>query len=95
MFGDLAIPALFQEAYARGARKERMRVVMAGGAQLFGEKDMFDIGRRNVTMVRKIFWKNGVLIASEDVGGSSPRTLYLRMEDGGTWFTTAGRHFGL
>ncbi len=34
MFGDIGIPAFFQEAYRLGARKDRMRVVIAGGANV-------------------------------------------------------------
>ena len=32
MFGDTGIPSLFVSAYKMGARKENMRVIMAGGA---------------------------------------------------------------
>lgn len=65
MFGDTGIPLFFKEAYDHGAKKENLRVVMAGGAQVFESKDFFDIGKRNIVIARKLFWKNNVLIAVE------------------------------
>ncbi len=41
MFGDTGIPELFTQAYKLGATKENLRVVMAGGAQVFERKDFF------------------------------------------------------
>jgi chemotaxis protein CheD len=90
MFGDTGIPLLFEEAYRLGAKKERLRVVMAGGAQVFEDRDFFDIGKRNTIIARKLFWKNNVLIAAEHVGGHAPRTMYLEIGPGTTYFTTRG-----
>jgi chemotaxis protein CheD len=90
MFGDTGIPQLFMHAYKLGATKENLRVVMAGGAQVFEKQDFFDIGNRNIIIARKAFWKNNIMIAAEHVGGHLPRTLYLEIGTGRTWFTTHG-----
>ena len=90
MFGDTGIPAFFQEAYALGASKDRLRVVIAGGARVIDSVQTLDIGARNVVIARKLFWKNSILIASEDVEGNRPRTLFLEVGSGKTWFTTRG-----
>jgi chemotaxis protein CheD len=90
MFGDTGIPAFFQEAYKLGAKKENMRVVMAGGAQVFEKQDFFDIGKRNIVIARKLFWKNNFMIAAENVAGQIPRTLFLDLGSGKTWFTSRG-----
>jgi chemotaxis protein CheD len=95
MFGDTGIPLLFEEAYKYGATKENLRVVMAGGAQVFADNDFFDIGKRNTVIARKLFWKNNVLIAGENVGGHAPRTMYLEVGTGLTYFTTRGERFEL
>ena len=42
----------------------------------------FDIGKRNYLAIRKILWKHGLFIDAEDIGGSSPRNMYLNVEDG-------------
>jgi chemotaxis protein CheD len=95
MFGDTGIPLLFQEVYKYGAQKERIRVVMAGGAQVFEKKDFFAIGKRNTVIARKMFWKNNVLIAAEHVGGCIPRTLYLEIGTGTAWLTSHGERVDL
>lgn len=42
----------------------------------------FDIGKRNHLAFRKIMWKDGMFIDSEDVGGTSPRNMYMNIADG-------------
>lgn len=95
MFGDIGIPAFFQEAYRLGAVKDRLRVVIAGGANVISNNNNFDIGGRNITIARKLFWKNNVLIAAQHVGGDLPRTLYLEVGSGRTWFTSRGQSLEL
>jgi chemotaxis protein CheD len=90
MFGDTGIPRLFQEAYSLGATKANLRVVIAGGAQVFEQQDFFDIGKRNIVIARKMFWKNNVLIAAENIADHIPRTLFLEVGSGKTWFTSRG-----
>ncbi|HAJ79043.1 MAG TPA: chemotaxis protein CheD [Fibrobacteres bacterium] len=91
MFGDTGIPRFFTEAYQLGAVKEKLRIVIAGGAQVFEQRDFFDIGKRNIVIARKLFWKNNILISSEHVGDHIPRTLYLEVGSGKTWFTSHGQ----
>ena len=82
MFADSGIPALFKEAYKLGAKKQRMKVVVVGGAQILDQKGFFNIGKRNHMAVRKIFWKNQVMIDYEDVGGSVNRTIRVDIATG-------------
>ena len=80
---DTGVPKLFADCYRAGAVKERLVVSVAGGAALQNrEGDSFQIGQRNLLMLRKLLWKNGVLIKAEDVGGSSWRTLSLHIGSG-------------
>ena len=82
MFGDTGIPLLFKSCYELGAKKERLIVCAAGGAEVLCDDGHFKIGSRNRTLLRKIFWKNGILLAGDETGGSVSRTLSLRMQDG-------------
>jgi chemotaxis protein CheD len=83
MFVDTGVPMLFQECYKAGARKERMAVKVAGGATAKVEgQDFFQIGKRNFIILRKLLWKNGLLIKSEDVGGFHSRTMSLEIGTG-------------
>jgi chemotaxis protein CheD len=82
MFCDTGVPKLFRAAYELGAVKSRMVIKIAGGAQLLDDNGTFNIGKRNYLALRKIFWKNGVMIAAENVGGSIGRTLKLEVGTG-------------
>ncbi|MBW1768768.1 MAG: chemotaxis protein CheD [Deltaproteobacteria bacterium] len=91
MFADTGIPSLFKEAYKLGAKKQRMKVIVVGGSQVLDQKGFFNIGKRNCMAVRKLFWKNNVMIDYEDVGGSSNRTLKLAVKDGRTWLKVSSQ----
>ena len=82
MFADTGVPMLFKDAYKLGAKKENLIVCAAGGAEILGDCECFKIGSRNRTILRKIFWKNEILIAAEDTGGTKSRTLQMNMSDG-------------
>jgi chemotaxis protein CheD len=90
MFADTGIPSLFRSAYALGAVRERLVVKVAGGSQLLNECGPVSIGKRNYLALRKIFWKNGVEIDREDVGGSLSRTLRLDVSTGRVTVRTRG-----
>jgi chemotaxis protein CheD len=81
-FADTGIPLLFERMYMLGAKKRDIVVKVAGGGSFHGDADTFDIGRRNYTMMRKIFWKNQVLIGAEDIGGNRSRTARLFIDTG-------------
>jgi chemotaxis protein CheD len=82
MFADTGIPLLFRKAYEMGADKRRMVVVVAGGSQMMGRDDAFNIGKRNYIAMRKIFSQAGVLVQAEEVGGVVSRTVRLEVGSG-------------
>ena len=90
MFGDMGIPLLFKACYELGARKDRMIVCAAGGAEILDDDGQFKIGTRNRTILRKLFWKNSVLLAAEDTGGNSSRTLTLNIDGGNVEIRSKG-----
>ncbi len=92
MFADTGIPRLFKECYKLGAVKQRMLVKVAGGSQVLGGPEHFNIGRRNYAALRKIFLKNNVLIGKEDVGGTKARTMYLEIATGKVWVKIIGQN---
>jgi chemotaxis protein CheD len=81
-FADTGIPLLFEKMYALGAKKAHIQVKVAGGGNFHGDSGTFDIGKRNYTMMRKIFWKAQVLITAEDCGGNRSRTARLFVDTG-------------
>jgi len=88
MFGDTGIPLLFKETYKLGAKKNRLKVIVVGGAQILDQKGLFNIGKRNHTVLRKMFWKNNVMTDFEDVGGNVNRNLKLEIKSGHAWLKT-------
>jgi chemotaxis protein CheD len=92
MFADTGLPLLFRECYRLGAQKSRLRVKVTGGSQVLGNREFFQIGRRNYAALRKIFLKNNVLINNEDVGGTKARTLFLEVATGNVWIKVMGQN---
>lgn len=82
MFADTGIPLLFRSMYELGSRKRDLVVKVIGGSLPANDDSLFKIGRRNYTVLRKIFWKNEVLIDAEEVGGRRSRTVFLYLADG-------------
>ena len=91
MFADTGIPALFKESYRLGASKSRMVVSVVGGSQILDPSGMFNIGKRNYQMLRKLFDKNNIRIAGEDIGGCVNRTISLEIGTGRVLLKISGR----
>jgi chemotaxis protein CheD len=97
-FIDTGLPVLFKSAYALGAQKARIHLTVAGGASMGAggpDEDFFQIGRRNYVELKKMLWKNGVIIRDEDVGGSISRTVSLDMEAGEVTVKAGGNEYTL
>jgi chemotaxis protein CheD len=90
MFTDTGVSHLLQLVFNLGAERRRLVAKVAGASCMMDEKGTFRIGERNYTILRKVLWKNNILLASEDVGGTIPRTLYLEIESGRTFVRTQG-----
>lgn len=84
MYVDTGLSHLLKHLYDLGARKNNLIISVAGGASMRQnvEDDYFKIGKRNFTTLRKLLWKNGFMITSQDVGGTKSRTMTLRIADG-------------
>ena len=91
MFVDTGTPLFFKEAYAAGAKKERLVVKVCGGASMSGHEETFNIGERNLIMLRKLFWKNGIVMEKQDVGGGQARSVTIEIGTGKTWMHVDGK----
>ncbi len=90
MFADTGIPRLFKNAYQYDAIKSRMTVSVFGGSQILDQKGFFNIGRRNHMALKKILFRNNVLVNHEDVGGNVNRTVRLDIKTGDVFIKTSG-----
>lgn len=95
MFVDTGVPALLQAMFKLGATKKNLIVKVAGAGSPLGRDQVFKIGQRNYTVLRKLLWKNGILIQGENVGGASARTLYLDIASGRTIMKADGQEVEL
>lgn len=84
MYVDTGFELLLNELYNFGAKKRNLKITVAGGASMKskGKDDYFKIGKRNITVLRKLLWKNKFMITSQDVGGNKSRTMALQISDG-------------
>jgi chemotaxis protein CheD len=93
MFVDTGFPKLLIECLKSGAQKQRLEIKVAGGANSHdrGENDLFQIGKRNLIILRKLLWKNGLLLKSYDVGGINSRTMSLEIGTGKVTIMSSGQ----
>ena len=79
---DTGVPLLFKALFALGANRNRVVVKVIGGSNVMDKNKFFNIGERNYAAVRKILWRNNIMIKAEDVGGSKSRTVKLYVDSG-------------
>ncbi len=90
MFADTSIPRLFKYAYSLGAKKQRIKIYVAGGAEILDQKGFFNIGKRNYMALKQMFFKNNVIIHKQNVGGNVNRTVRLEIATGDIFVKTSG-----
>jgi len=91
-FVDLAIPLVLKEMEALGANRKKMKIHLAGGAQMLqgaSFTDTMQIGKRNAEAAQETLKKLGVRITTEDTGGHSGRTVRLTVASGQLNVSTA------
>ena len=91
MFADTGVPLLFKASYQLGAKKQNMIVRIAGGSQILDDSGVFNIGKRNYMALRKIFWRNNVLVQAEHIGGSVNRTVRIDLKTGTVILKVSGQ----
>ncbi len=90
MYADSGMKILLEKLESMGAKKKRMQIKIAGGAAMDTGPKGFNIGKRNHLAIRKIMWNNGIFIDAEDIGGSSPRNVYMNLANGSVTIRSDG-----
>ncbi len=90
MFVSSGFPLLLNNMFRMGAQKHNLIIKAAGCGQVMDPNGQFKIGERNFTIFRKLLWKNDLMLAAEDVGGSQGRTLTLDISTGITRIKCCG-----
>jgi chemotaxis protein CheD len=90
MFVDTGVPLLFKSVYEMGGVKERLIVKAAGCGNPMGKNEIFKIGERNYTVLKKLLWKNNILLKAENVGGTASRTIHFEVDTGAVLLSCNG-----
>ena len=82
MFADTGWRVFWQALQGLRVEKRRVKIVLAGGASVLSQSDMFKIGERNGTAIKAILQKEGIPTVAEELGGLNNRTLHLQLSTG-------------
>lgn len=74
--------ALVREMVNRGSRRGDLYAKLCGGARLFGENSLQNIGERNITVTRMALRKLNIPILAESVGGETGRNVLVEVGTG-------------
>lgn len=92
-FVDTAVPLMLKKMSEIGGNSqgEGLIVKLIGGAQVADPNQRFNIGKRNILALRKLFWKLKIPISAEDTGGKISRTVCLDVRNGKITITSSNQ----
>lgn len=90
MFVDTGMSKFLTMLFDHGLTRANAIIKVAGCARILDNSNLFRIGERNHTVLRKMLWKNGLMINAEQIGGSVSRTLRLEIGSGRCMLRSAG-----
>jgi chemotaxis protein CheD len=79
-YGAYSMEQLINDILKKGAVKSRLEVKVFGGGNVIKSSAM--IGDKNVNFIRDYLKQEGLRIAQEDLGGTSPRRIHYYPETG-------------
>ncbi len=82
MYVDTGVSYLIETLQSLGSHKSSLKTYVAGGSAIGDANNVFQIGKRNFSIFRKIMWHHQMLITGEDVGGNQPRSITLTLATG-------------
>lgn len=81
---DTGLVKLLEDLIKRGSNTRDLVIIVAGGANINDEANVFEIGKKNYTILKKLLWKNNLLLRAEDVGDNCSRTISIEIGSGRT-----------
>ena len=94
-FVDLGVPALYKEMFKHGCKRQNIITKVMGGSNVMDKNKFFNIGERNFTAIRKMLWRNNMIIHKEDVGGSKSRTVKIYTATGKVIISSGSEEYEL
>ena len=93
-FASTAVPLLAEELLARGARRERLRARLVGGASMFASlmaPGTLNMGERNIIASRQALRELGIPVVAEEVGADFGRSVRFHVGEGRVVVSSVGR----
>lgn len=85
-YADEAVPALLYAMNEKGVKNDAMRVLMAGGSQMFnfggGIGNPMNVGARNAIAIRAALSKYGLVLEKTEIGGNKGRKIHVHVASG-------------
>jgi chemotaxis protein CheD len=82
MFADTGLPILFRSLAGMRVDFNRVRIFLAGGANVLCDADTFRIGERNIRAVADYLARNNLPVRHSSLGGNINRTVHLNIGNG-------------
>jgi chemotaxis protein CheD len=95
MYVNIGVPHLMRAMFAHGAIRENLIIKAAGCGKMMNISNQFDTGANNFAALKKLLQRNELRLASEDVGGTVPRTMRLFADTGRVMISSCGRSWEL
>lgn len=83
-FADTAVPAMLERLRAMQVAPEDTYAILVGGATMFGHthsSKLAGVGDRNIEAARRQLTRQGIGVASEEVGGTIGRSVHVAVAD--------------
>ncbi len=90
-FADRVVPAMLREFKIRGVPKDELVVKLAGGASMFSQSRVIQVGKDNIATVHAALEQEGLKLAGEHVGGKKGRRVTLDCSTGELTVCIAGQ----
>lgn len=82
MFADTGLRLFFRSMLGLKADRRRLRIFLAGGANVLSGSDFFKIGERNIVAVKAFLNRERIPVVAEELGGLNNRTLHFKIQEG-------------
>ena len=95
MYVDTGVAMMLDQMFHMGADRKTMIITVGGGSNINDQNNVFEIGKKNYTVLKKFLWKNNLLIKAEHVGDNFSRTVSLHIASGQSYVKVQGQIFEL
>lgn len=88
MFADTGLPAFFRALTGLRAGRSGLQLLLAGGAGMVCQNDMFRIGQRNIEATTAYLMRHGFAVRHSALGGTTNRTVHVDIATGAVTLKT-------